>query len=202
MKGFGTCPQRRSAALRALRGRPRVSAHAVSDWCQFDGAGSLSSIPASRGKTPGSSPSTAGYAMNYSTRGASTRCRKPRGSRRLALRLQRAQAPLRRRRIHPEPSSPCKGPRPTNPTSHSDWTTEWVPLRSRRFGPTARLDRASCSAAPFFATSSVSSHGTFLAEHRSVGQAGNTVGFTVLYDENPYQRVIARDAIGILDYLA
>jgi hypothetical protein len=137
MKGFGTCPQRRSAALRALRGRPRVSAHAVSDWCQFDGAGSLSSIPASRGKTPGSSPSTAGYAMNYSTRGASTRCRKPRGSRRLALRLQRAQAPLRRRRIHPEPSSPYKGPRPTNPTSHSDWTTEWVPLRSRRFGPTA-----------------------------------------------------------------
>jgi hypothetical protein len=69
-------------------------------------------------------------------------------------------------------------------------------------GQPHRLDTASCSAAPFFATSSVSSHGTFVAEHCSVGQAGNTVGFTVLHDENPYRRVIARDAIGIFGYVA
>jgi hypothetical protein len=63
------------------------------------------------------------------------------------------------------------------------------PSEAAVLGQPHRLDTASCSAAPFFATSSVSSHGTFLAEHRSVGQAGNTVGFTVLHDENLYQRV-------------
>ena len=36
-----------------------------------------SSIPARPGRTPGSSRSTAGYATNCSTRGASTRCWKP-----------------------------------------------------------------------------------------------------------------------------
>jgi putative transposase len=37
----------------------------------------FSSIPARRGRTPGSSRSTAGYVMNCSTPGASTRCSKP-----------------------------------------------------------------------------------------------------------------------------
>jgi hypothetical protein len=76
------------------------------------------------------------------------------------------------------------------------------PSEAAVLGQPHRLDTASCAAAPFFATSSVSSHGTFVAEHCSVGQAGYTVGFTVLHEENLYRRVIARDAIGILGYLA
>ncbi len=56
---------------------PEFVAHAVSDWCRFNSAGSLSSIPARRGRTPGSNHSTAGYATNCSTHGASTRYWKP-----------------------------------------------------------------------------------------------------------------------------
>lgn len=39
--------------------------------------------------------------MNFSTHGASTRCRKTPDDRRLVLRLQRQQTPLRSRRTHP-----------------------------------------------------------------------------------------------------
>src|SRR5215213_1601021 len=35
----------------------------------------------------------------------------------------------------PQPSSPYSGPRPTNPKSHSDWTTKRVPLNEMFSGP-------------------------------------------------------------------
>jgi transposase InsO family protein len=69
---------------------PEFVAHAVSDWCRFNSADPLSSIPARRGRTPGSNRSTAGYVMNCSIRGASTRAPgSPRHRRGLAGRLQR-----------------------------------------------------------------------------------------------------------------
>src|SRR5271165_4265539 len=85
------------------------------------GAGSTapvrySSIPAHRGRTPGSSRSTAGYATNCSTRGTSTRCWKPACHRRLALRLQRQQTPLRPRRTHPNRVRPTVDHDPPTPS--------------------------------------------------------------------------------------
>ena len=56
---------------------PEFVAHAVNDWCRFNGTGRCSSTPARHGRTPGSSPSTADSATSCSTRGASIRCSKP-----------------------------------------------------------------------------------------------------------------------------
>ena len=56
---------------------PEFVAHAVSDWCRLTVPVHFSSIPARRGRTPGSNRSTAGYVMNCSTRGASTPCWRP-----------------------------------------------------------------------------------------------------------------------------
>ena len=68
----------RGAALRALRQRSRVrGARRAVIGADSTAPVHFSSIPARRGRTPGSSRSTAGYAMNCSTRGASTRCWKP-----------------------------------------------------------------------------------------------------------------------------
>ncbi|BBX25572.1 hypothetical protein MALV_06970 [Mycolicibacterium alvei] len=56
---------------------PEFVAHAVNDWCRFNGTGSLSSTPDHPGRTHGSSRSTADCATSCSTPGASTHCSKP-----------------------------------------------------------------------------------------------------------------------------
>jgi putative transposase len=56
---------------------PEFVAHAVSDCVDSMAPVHSSSIRARRGRTPGSNRSTAGYVMNCSTRGASTRSWKP-----------------------------------------------------------------------------------------------------------------------------
>ena len=56
---------------------PEFVAHAVMTGADSTAPVHFSSIPARHGRTPGSSRSTAGYATNCSTRGASTRCWKP-----------------------------------------------------------------------------------------------------------------------------
>lgn len=56
---------------------PEFVAHAVNDWCRFNGTGSLFINPAHPGRTPGSNRSTGDCATNYSTPGASTLSERP-----------------------------------------------------------------------------------------------------------------------------
>ena len=57
---------------------PEFVAHAVADWCRFNGTDSVFIDPGSaRGRTPGSSRSTAASATSSSTAGSSTACSKP-----------------------------------------------------------------------------------------------------------------------------
>ena len=67
---------------------PEFVAHAVADWCRFNGTDTCSSTPARPGRTPGSSRSTAGSATSCSTAGNSTPPRSPSDHRGLAHRLQ------------------------------------------------------------------------------------------------------------------
>ena len=64
---------------------PEYAAHAVADWCRFNGAGTVfidprSDWPVNPGRTPGSRASTAGCATSTSTASSSTASSKPRSS--------------------------------------------------------------------------------------------------------------------------
>ena len=56
---------------------PEFIAHAVADWCRFNGVATVFIDPARHGRTPGSSPSTAGSATSCSTAGSSTASSRP-----------------------------------------------------------------------------------------------------------------------------
>ena len=105
---------------------PEFVAHAVNDWCRFNGTGSLFIDPGSRGRTPGSNRSTAACATSCSTPGALTPCAKPGSSSKTGGSTTTPTDPIRPTTDSPPPSSPYSGPRPTNPKPHSDWTIEWV----------------------------------------------------------------------------
>ena len=110
---------------------PEFVAHAVSDWCRFNSAGSLLIDPGSPWQNAWIESFNGRLRDELRTRGASTRCwGSPSDHRRLALRLQRQQTPHRPRRTHPNRVADS-GPRPTNPKPHSDWTTKRVPLEQR-----------------------------------------------------------------------
>ena len=110
---------------------PEFVAHAVNDWCRFNSAASLFIDPAHPGRTPGSSHSTAACATNCSTRGDSTHCWKPASSSKTGAATTTPTGLTPPTGNSPPPSSLYSGPRPTNPKSHSDWTTDWVPLKGR-----------------------------------------------------------------------
>ena len=73
------CPAflHRYLAVKVLSGKPTTAPKTKTKGADSTAQVHFSSIPARRGKTPGSNRSTAGCVMNCSTHGASTRCARP-----------------------------------------------------------------------------------------------------------------------------
>ncbi len=108
---------------------PEFVAHAVNDWCRFNGTGSLFI-------DPGSPPWQNAWIESFNGRLRDELLNSWRFD---SLREARViiedwridynanRPPFGPPRTHPPPSSPYSGPRPTNLKPHSDWTIEWVP---------------------------------------------------------------------------
>jgi putative transposase len=108
---------------------PEFVAHAVSDWCRFNGAGSLFIDPGSPWQNAwiGSFNGRLRDELLNSWRFDSLR------EARVIIEDWRcdynANRPTPPTANSPQPSSPYSGPRPTHPKSHSDWTTKRAPLK-------------------------------------------------------------------------
>ncbi|VEG51768.1 transposase ISMyma01_aa2-like protein [Mycolicibacterium aurum] len=108
---------------------PEFVAHAVSDWCRFDSAGSLFIDPGS--------PWQNAFIESFNGRLRDELLNSWRFDSLLEARViiedwrrdYNANRPTPPTTNSPQPSLPSSGPRPTNRKSHSDWTTNRVPLK-------------------------------------------------------------------------
>ena len=108
------------AGLRPLRQRPRVHRPRRRRLVPVQRRRHRSSsTPARPGRTPGSSPSTAGSATSSSTAGSSTTSSKPRCSSRTGASTTTSTDPTAPTATSPPASSPRPGPPDTNQHSHS-----------------------------------------------------------------------------------
>ena len=117
--------QRGAPAFVRFDNGPEFVAHAVADWCRFNGADIAVHRPrltmAERLDRVVQRPTPRRAAQRLALRQPP---RSPRDHRGLAPRLQRPTDPTPPTATSPQPSSPYSGPPPTNPKPHSDWTTK------------------------------------------------------------------------------
>ena len=146
---------------------PEFVAHAVSDWCRFNGAGSLFIDPGS--------PWQNVWIESFNGRLRDELLNSWRFDSLLEARviIEDWQADYNAIRPHsptansPQPSSLYSGPRPTNPKPHSDWTTKrspsatnWSLLCPAGWTATAARRRTTSASTPCCGrTSSLNAHG-------------------------------------------
>ena len=114
---------------------PEFIAHAVADWCRFNGVGYRLHRPrltmAERLDRIVQRPAPRRAAQRLALRHPA---RSPGDHRGLAHRLQHQPTPLARTATSPRASSPKRGPPNTNQHSHNRWTTHRGPLRGVKRG--------------------------------------------------------------------
>ncbi len=107
---------------------PEFVAHAVNDWCRFNGTGSLFIDPGSPWQNAWIESFNGRLRDELLNSWPFGPCAKPGSSSKTGGSTTTPTDPIRPTTDSPPPSSPYSGPRPTNPKPHSDWTIEWVPL--------------------------------------------------------------------------